>query len=302
MIESAEAASTNRLEIALLHRLERPAPHAVGLYAEAACPPAVLRDWLEQRRSWTPTPPDQLLKPTAPPDRNAVLITFDDAYRSFKTAALPLLEEYEIPCLLFVPTAFVGGDELPYEMALSDLLAAGDTLRLPGGETVELGDARSRNELYGRLRMPLKFKSRRDRRAWLEELLRLNPAEAAENRSDQFLSWDELCELDRHPLVTLGAHGHDHLVLTALSYPEAWTEIRRSKRELEQRLGHRVDWFAYPYGADGRAVRGLVRLAGFRGAFTTRFESLAAGQRLDRFSLPRLDLSRSVRDAAEVPA
>lgn len=37
--------------------------------------------------------------------KNAVAITFDDAYLDFKTIALPILEKYNVPATVFVPTA-----------------------------------------------------------------------------------------------------------------------------------------------------------------------------------------------------
>jgi len=37
-----------------------------------------------------------------------ILITFDDAYASFKSIVLPTLSKYNIPCILFVPTKYLG--------------------------------------------------------------------------------------------------------------------------------------------------------------------------------------------------
>lgn len=42
------------------------------------------------------------------PER-AALVTFDDAFRSVRTVALPLLERFGFPATVFVPTDFVGG-------------------------------------------------------------------------------------------------------------------------------------------------------------------------------------------------
>ena len=46
--------------------------------------------------------------PEGLPER-AALLTFDDAYRSMATAALPCLEEFGYSAVLFVPTDYVGG-------------------------------------------------------------------------------------------------------------------------------------------------------------------------------------------------
>jgi peptidoglycan/xylan/chitin deacetylase (PgdA/CDA1 family) len=46
--------------------------------------------------------------PNRLPER-AVLLTFDDGYRSMRTVALPWLQRFGYPAVLFVPTDFIGG-------------------------------------------------------------------------------------------------------------------------------------------------------------------------------------------------
>lgn len=48
------------------------------------------------------TTPSQLPK-------RALLLTFDDAYQNNLTDALPILQEFAVPAVIFVPTAYVGG-------------------------------------------------------------------------------------------------------------------------------------------------------------------------------------------------
>jgi peptidoglycan/xylan/chitin deacetylase (PgdA/CDA1 family) len=52
-----------------------------------------------------------LAEPGTLPER-AALITFDDGYRSVLEVALPSLERFGYPAVLFVPTDFVGGTNL----------------------------------------------------------------------------------------------------------------------------------------------------------------------------------------------
>jgi peptidoglycan/xylan/chitin deacetylase (PgdA/CDA1 family) len=49
-----------------------------------------------------------LRNPERLPERS-VLITFDDGYRSMRTLVLPLMREFGLPAVLFVPTDYVGG-------------------------------------------------------------------------------------------------------------------------------------------------------------------------------------------------
>jgi peptidoglycan/xylan/chitin deacetylase (PgdA/CDA1 family) len=84
-----------------------------------------------------------------------------------------------------------------------------------------------------------------------------------------FVAWKDLLALERQG-IEIGSHSVTHRDLTLLSDAEASAELRRSRRDLERRLGHAVPWFAYPHGAaDARIVR-LVRRAGYELAVTTR--------------------------------
>jgi len=93
-----------------------------------------------------------------------------------------------------------------------------------------------------------------------------------------------------HPLVTIGAHSVQHRRLDYLSGAEAWEEINGSKRELEDKLNHSIDYFAYPYGAHNWRARRLVRKAGYQLAFATGNKALRRVSSWQRFRIPRIDL------------
>lgn len=50
-----------------------------------------------------------ILETARVPSERVALLTFDDAYRSLRTAALPRLSEFGYPAAVFVPTKFIGG-------------------------------------------------------------------------------------------------------------------------------------------------------------------------------------------------
>lgn len=84
--------------------------------------------------------------------------------------------------------------------------------------------------------------------------------------TDEFLTWEQLKEIHSGGLVEIGSHGLYHDPLTRLSPPEAEERIRRSKAVLEEKLGTRVDLFAYPYGAFDYQLKAMVKTAGYEGA------------------------------------
>ncbi len=81
----------------------------------------------------------------------------------------------------------------------------------------------------------------------------------------QMLGWSEIEALVEAG-IEVGAHTHSHPQLDIISRDAAWEEIRRSRGVLEDRLGHEVSSFAYPFGFHGPRIRALVERAGFRSA------------------------------------
>jgi peptidoglycan/xylan/chitin deacetylase (PgdA/CDA1 family) len=61
---------------------------------------------------------------------NPVLITFDDAYRSHLTEALPILQKYHACATIFVPTAHIGNDSA-WESEPSPILNVEELKNLP---------------------------------------------------------------------------------------------------------------------------------------------------------------------------
>jgi peptidoglycan/xylan/chitin deacetylase (PgdA/CDA1 family) len=92
---------------------------------------------------------------------------------------------------------------------------------------------------------------------------------AARVGRDGYLTWDQLREMEATGLVSVAAHTLSHRNLTALSRDDAWTEIAGSRALLEERLGHEVKQFAYPFGLYDARVEQLVADAGFETATTT---------------------------------
>jgi peptidoglycan/xylan/chitin deacetylase (PgdA/CDA1 family) len=66
--------------------------------------------------------------------------------------------------------------------------------------------------------------------------------------------------------VEVGAHSVDHLKLTKLGHDEALDQMRRSRIELEDLLGHAVTSMAYPFGALNDQTIAVAREAGYETA------------------------------------
>lgn len=92
------------------------------------------------------------------------------------------------------------------------------------------------------------------------------------NLTGNYMNWDELKEIAKDGLITIGAHSVTHKSLPTLNDVNLQHEIRDSKHMIENNLGIPVIYFSYPYGTlrdfDDRCER-YIKKNGYRLAFTS---------------------------------
>lgn len=82
------------------------------------------------------------------------------------------------------------------------------------------------------------------------------------------LTWEQLREMAKDPLITISSHSVNHKVMAGLTPSELAIETQESKRILEAELGMPVRYFTYPEGKyDAQAVES-VKHAGYAAALT----------------------------------
>ncbi|MBC00814.1 MAG: polysaccharide deacetylase [Rhodobacteraceae bacterium] len=224
-----------------------------------------------------------------PQARPFAVLTFDDGYRSNIDIALPMLERHHAPATIFVPTEMMTRTINAWWLGLKHLFLDNDHVEIePMGVRFACPDRAAKTAALRRAT------------AWVwEDFHRaemLGPTFARHGVSlpdiveAQAIDEAEMVEIDRHPLVEIGAHTTTHRALALLDAESVRRDIVDNKTYLEDRLGRDVGHFAYPYGApsiSGRREAEIVRSAGFRSAVTTTAGCLFPSHLDERFLLPR---------------
>ena len=223
-------------------------------------------------------------------DVKSFFLTFDDGYKDFIENVLPILEKYDVKTILFITTGFVGRNLFPYEFELSNILIRKNTLRTKAFGVLDIAGDKNKMNVYDKIRIPLKTENSMKRQEYMDELADLNGIDRNEYKDDIFLTWKDVKAIDRHPLVTIGAHTYSHAFLPSLSIKDAWQEIIKSKREIEKVVGHSIESFSYPYGGFNAKIRFLVKLCGFRFAFITESKQFRR-LKSDKLQIPRTDIN-----------
>lgn len=217
----------------------------------------------------------------------AVLVTFDDAYSDFEQNAWPVLQQYQIPATVFVPTAFPNHPErLFWWDRLYHALHATSVgeLNSPLG-CFQLSAVSERRRAYKALKNHFKTVPHDKTIAEVDRICRDLGIPPDVNI---VLDWDSLRRLAAEG-VTLGAHTQNHPIMNCITLDELQREVMGSLQDLTRELGFVPQTFAYPSGIHNDAAVSVVERAGFKLAFTTRRGINEIG-RADRLRLQRINV------------
>lgn len=232
--------------------------------------------------------------PRLPP--RAVLLSFDDAYRSFAEVAWPILSRHGFRAVLFVPTAYPdGGEERFWWDRLEQAFARTErrtALPTPVG-TLPLETAAQRAHAHVLVKRHVKDLQHAETLAATDELC---AALGVGRQEHEVLGWEELRALARQG-VTLGSHTRTHPRLDRVPRPQACGELLGAVRDLEREIPGQPRVLAYPDGRFDDELVELARGAGVELAFTTR-RGTNDLQRSDRMRLRRIHVDS--RDSVDV--
>lgn len=247
---------------------------------------------LLQRQKWKIVSLDECLRALSENEMNEpryAVITFDDGYRDVRSVALPILEQYEAPFTVYVPTGAPTRTMESWWLGLREVFRRADRVTIdPMNTEFDCPDFLSKK---AGLKAVTKWVHADYRRAAsLRSTFERYGISLSALNAAYFMDERDLQTLSRHPLASIGGHTTSHAALATLDPAASLTELEANRKYLEVLLGLPVRNLAYPYGtpgACGRLEEYLAEQAGFSTAVTTRKGHLN-GPNLNRFALPRI--------------
>ena len=236
---------------------------------------------------------------TAPErSRRFACLTFDDGYRDNLEYAYPILKNHGAPFALYIPTSFPDRLGELWWLALEAVIARNDRIGLVVDGEDRNFDCRTtgeKREVYEAIywwarRLP----GEEDLRNVVRDLATRYQVDIAGFCRELCMDWNEIEELSRDPLVTVGAHTVNHVRLTKVPEKAARAEMRQSAAVIESALGRRPEHLSYPVGdptSAGPREFAIARELGFKTAVTTRPGVLFPEHREHLTALPRISLN-----------
>jgi peptidoglycan/xylan/chitin deacetylase (PgdA/CDA1 family) len=240
------------------------------------------------------------------PDAPFVVLTFDDGYRDFVEFALPVLERNGAPFVAYVTSGFADGSARLWWVELEEAIRRLDRIDLVAAGRRFVRESRSaleKTEAFAALYWLLRAGPEEELLRVASELCRQASIETRALTSSLCLDWDELRELARCELATIGTHTATHPRLAKLDRASALHEMREGRLAVERELGLETWHFCYPVGdptSAGKREFDLAAELGFESAVTTRPGMIFPQHRDHLFALPRLSINGRHQDLEEV--
>lgn len=175
----------------------------------------------------------------------AVIMTFDDGWKSNYSDVFPIAQKYGIPFIIYLVSQSYLTDFKAWFFTMAELKSSGIS-DIPRDSEWSMLDDKGKNRMAHELRKKY------------GNLI----------SKSHILSLDEIVRMQNSGLASFGSHTTSHVRLNQLSEAEVKQELVASKLELESILNKPVEHFAYPQGYYNPKHFKCLRSAGYKTAVT----------------------------------
>lgn len=228
-----------------------------------------------------------------------VAFTFDDGYVDNYTIAYPILKRHEIPFTIYITTNFPDAKAILWWYLLEDKIIQNEEVcfKWRGKDYQYTCKNVTEKELaFDQIRTLINQNFELENH---EDLLKIifnkTKEELCTYSNNLAMTWEDIKEISKDPLCTIGAHTVNHYPLSQLNEDQLVFEINESKELIEKKIGKPVEHFAYPFGKKKEASLrefDVIKALHFKTGTTTRTGNIFAAHKDNTECLPRISINR----------
>lgn len=227
--------------------------------------------------------------------RPFVAFTLDDGYLDNFTNAYPIFKRNNVPFCIFVATDFPDKKAILWWYSIEDLILTNDTVRLSDSTTYVCRTYQQKWDTFRLIREKILRLDQGNLLKCLQELFSNYHIDWFAPIQKMAMSWDNIAELGKEPLCTIGGHTVTHPAFIPLSLEEIKSEIDVGTERLHSVINYDINHFAYPYGSikeDGVREYDFLKEFNFKTAFIS-FGGIIIRKDRDKLThLPRFMLRK----------
>jgi peptidoglycan/xylan/chitin deacetylase (PgdA/CDA1 family) len=237
------------------------------------------------------------LESPQPDDKLFAVFTLDDGYKDNQIYAQPVFDRLNCPFTIFVAPGIVDGSCELWWRGLEAVIKKSPHFKAKIGNRQfdqPTQTIAQKNITFTSAASSMKAMPEYEQRQSMRQIASDYGVDLVAMCKAVAMTWDELRDLNKDPLCTIGAHTVSHYALAKLNETDARREMEQSRLIISRELGEPVQFFAYPYGDEMAAGPGDFRIAqdaGFKNSLTTRKGLIYAEHRGHLQALPRIMVS-----------
>lgn len=226
--------------------------------------------------------------------KKQIVFTLDDGYLDNFTHAYPIFKKLNVPFTIYLTSSFPQGKCILWWYILEDLLLENDFIELSTG-TYSCKTQKEKNEVFIQIR-ELIIKSK-ETGVFIETLFSKYKIDWYQPCREKSMNWDQIIELSKDKLVTIGGHTRNHLILSSLEESLVIKEIVEGNKIIEEKIKFSVNHFAYPFGSKTEIKKrelDIVKKLNIKTATTTRNGNVFSKHKYYLHALPRIMLTENM--------
>ncbi len=231
-----------------------------------------------------------------------VIFTFDDGYLDNLTHALPVFKKYNCPFTMYLITDYPDRKCILWWYLLEKLVIKEKKVEFTFEDSNHTFRTTTDDEKVSAFRSIRRFilqSTRENLLHKLEAIFHWYEYDLTEPTKNLTLNWEQVIEMSKSPVVTIGTHTKGHLALNMLSENSIRDEIIGSVKKIESRINKPVSHMAYPFGSKNEVgIRefNITATCGIKTSCTTRSGNIFPDHIRYLHALPRIDMRESFNE------
>ncbi|MFA7273184.1 MAG: polysaccharide deacetylase family protein [Crocinitomicaceae bacterium] len=181
-----------------------------------------------------------------------ICFTLDDGYKDSLTHGLPIFKKHQVPFTIYITNCFPNGTAVLWWYLFESHAKSYNELIINSSLGKMKFNWQNQTEAFEQFRQvseAIKSIPATELNFVLSKSFKVSTADLKKQCKNIALSWNDIIQLSKEPLVTIGAHTMNHISVKQQSASIVEKEMKASKLEIEQYIGMEVIHFAYPFGS-----------------------------------------------------
>lgn len=283
--------------IIMLHRIDKPDENGIWYNEHLKMSPYIIEKMAEYARSrgCEFVSVEEIVRPRRfwEQPRKLIAVTLDDGYRDNYLYGSPTFVKLNIPYCIYVCTKMVESNML-YWWEILEQLCVNESiinLRLLDGseKSIDCSTKQKKEQAFLAIREIILKLPQVNLLEQLEVLFSKYDIDYNYGNGLLGLTWEQIRELMKDPLCTIGNHTYSHDAFTGCTDDAIKSDIARAANIMKEKTGFEMSHFAFPFGEASAVSKHdieLVKNFGFKTSATTKDGLICYGT--DALELPRL--------------